>query len=45
MFCGLCLRDHVQWTEEEREKARQKAEENSKEKIPLEEQCNIQTPT
>ncbi|XP_048048741.1 mRNA N(3)-methylcytidine methyltransferase METTL8 isoform X1 [Megalobrama amblycephala] len=30
--------DHVQWTEEEREKARQKAEENSKEKIPLEEQ-------
>ncbi|ROI15931.1 Methyltransferase-like protein [Anabarilius grahami] len=30
--------DHVQWTEEEREKARRKAEENSKEKIPLEEQ-------
>lgn len=30
--------DHVQWTEEETEKARQKAEENSKEKIPVEEQ-------
>ncbi|XP_077072829.1 tRNA N(3)-cytidine methyltransferase METTL8, mitochondrial [Siphateles boraxobius] len=30
--------DHVQWTEEEREKAQQKAEENSKEKIPVEEQ-------
>lgn len=35
----LCSRDHVQWTEEETEKARQKAEENSKEKIPVEEQC------
>ncbi|XP_051566316.1 tRNA N(3)-methylcytidine methyltransferase METTL2-like [Myxocyprinus asiaticus] len=31
--------DHVQWTEEERERAQQKAEENSKYKIPVEEQC------
>ncbi|XP_018927350.1 mRNA N(3)-methylcytidine methyltransferase METTL8 isoform X2 [Cyprinus carpio] len=30
--------DHVQWTEEETEKARLRAEENSKEKIPVEEQ-------
>ncbi|KAI7809079.1 mRNA N(3)-methylcytidine methyltransferase METTL8 [Triplophysa rosa] len=30
--------DHVQWTEEEREIAQQKAEENSKHKIPVEEQ-------
>ncbi|XP_056320909.1 mRNA N(3)-methylcytidine methyltransferase METTL8 [Danio aesculapii] len=30
--------DHVQWTEEEREKARQNAEENSEEKIPVGEQ-------
>ncbi|XP_058247534.1 mRNA N(3)-methylcytidine methyltransferase METTL8 [Hemibagrus wyckioides] len=30
--------DHVQWSPEEMEKARQKAEENSREQIPLEEQ-------
>lgn len=34
----LCFRDHVQWTDEERERAQQKAEENSKHKIPAEEQ-------
>ncbi|XP_017325781.1 mRNA N(3)-methylcytidine methyltransferase METTL8 [Ictalurus punctatus] len=30
--------DHVQWSPEEMEKARQKAEENSREQIPIEEQ-------
>lgn len=30
--------DHVQWTEDERDRAQQKAEENSKYKIPVEEQ-------
>ncbi|XP_050974906.1 mRNA N(3)-methylcytidine methyltransferase METTL8 isoform X2 [Labeo rohita] len=35
--------DHVQWTEEETEKARQKAEDNSKEKIPVEEQSKYDT--
>ncbi len=34
----------MQWTEEETEKARQKAEENSKEKIPVEEQCKDSKP-
>lgn len=34
----LCFRDHVQWSDEEKEKARQKAEENSSVRIPLKEQ-------
>lgn len=32
------LRDHVQWTEEDKENARQKAEENSCVQIPVKEQ-------
>ncbi|XP_034549594.1 mRNA N(3)-methylcytidine methyltransferase METTL8 [Notolabrus celidotus] len=35
--------DHVQWTEEEKENARQKAEENSCEQIPLTEQGKFTT--
>ncbi|XP_056145037.1 mRNA N(3)-methylcytidine methyltransferase METTL8 [Lampris incognitus] len=35
--------DHVQWTEEEKEKARRKAEENSSVRIPLEEQGKYDT--
>lgn len=35
--------DHVEWTEEENEIARQKAEENSLEKIPPEEQAKYET--
>ena len=31
-------RDHVQWTDEETEQARQRAEENSSPRIPVEEQ-------
>lgn len=39
MFDDLfCFRDHVQWTEEELEDARQKAKENSAVRIPLKEQ-------
>uniref|UniRef100_A0A673YRS0 tRNA N(3)-cytidine methyltransferase n=1 Tax=Salmo trutta TaxID=8032 RepID=A0A673YRS0_SALTR len=34
----LCFRDHVKWSEEEKEKARQKADDNSSLRIPLEEQ-------
>ncbi|XP_071378883.1 tRNA N(3)-methylcytidine methyltransferase METTL8, mitochondrial [Centroberyx affinis] len=35
--------DHVQWTEEEKENARQKAEENSRVQIPLQEQGKYDT--
>ena len=37
-YTEFCFRDHVKWTEEERQIACQKAEENSCVKIPLEEQ-------
>lgn len=38
MLTWLCFRDHVKWSEEEKEKARQKADDNSSLRIPLEEQ-------
>ncbi|KAK3543749.1 hypothetical protein QTP70_027163 [Hemibagrus guttatus] len=47
-FCVVALhqvKDHVQWSPEEMEKARQKAEENSREQIPLEEQGMTETQT
>lgn len=38
-FCNaLYFRDHVQWTEEDKENAQQKAKENAFIQIPLEEQ-------
>lgn len=41
MFLELYFRDHIQWSAKDMEKARQKAEDNSTEIIPAEEQGKI----